>query len=329
VLLASRRGRERTGEVLTSGLLSGFVYPVTRLELIDGEMLCELQNPWPTGRWTGRWSDRSRELMNRRGCRQLEPGPGASNPFWMSIQDFCQHFTDIAEARVLPASWQASAVTCSSERPSYPLLSAPTSMQAVFELSQADRRWGPQAAYRVAIGLRIYRCRVVAPAPHVVGARQNVSSPFKNLELIAERAPTKARSVVVEISKLEPDCLYIAAVDAEPCELPFAVLRVLTAATPRFRELSAPETSYFLHSQATAAPVVDRDSFSSQGSVEMGSGLIGSPLQEAEALRAVGSPIPLDMGGWQEWSEESSDHLLLAVPNFLKACMTACTTGKC
>jgi len=99
--------------------------------------------------------------------------------------------------------------------------------------------------------------------------KQNVSSPFKNLELLAEKTISKARSVMVEVAKLEPNCLYVASVTSSLNNpLKFAVLRVLTASAPRFRELSAPESSYFLKAEETAERAVDTDSFSSQGSLE-------------------------------------------------------------
>merc|ERR1712232_550253 len=180
--------------------------------------------------------------------------------------DFCKHFTDVFEARLVSAGWQTASVICSSERPSHPLLSVPSTTQAIFVLTQSDRHWAKQDEYMSGLGLRIYRCRVVAPPRDAVGVRQNVSSPFRNLELLVQKPITKARSVVAEVARLEPNCLYIAAMDTE-YRTEFATLRVFTAAAPRFRELSAPESQYFLQAQASAPTAIERhDSFSSQGS---------------------------------------------------------------
>ncbi|CAL1161719.1 unnamed protein product, partial [Cladocopium goreaui] len=76
-------------------------------------------------------------------------------------------------------------------------------------------------------------------------------------------------SVTVEIPKLEPNCLYVASTVTSPEASPdFAVLRVLTSMPMRFRELSVPESAYFLQAEEQAVPAVDTDSFSSQGSAE-------------------------------------------------------------
>lgn len=256
--------------------------------------------------------------------RQLEPRPDSCRPFWMSIQDFTQHFTDIIEARQVPAFWQSASVTCSSERPSYPLVSVSSSTQAIFAVTQPDRRWSQRQGYECAIGLRLYRCRIIAPPQNAVGVRQNVSSPFTNLELLAERPPAKVHSIFVEVARLEPNCLYIAAVDMEDHPLPSATLRVLTASAPRFRELSAPESSYFLQAQPSAPQAVDTDSFSSQGSAGYAAGASPSrrdpmKLSEARAIHEKAS------GNWSQWGEDEDT---LKLPSFLKACIASCSAMR-
>lgn len=260
--LAAIRRRERPGEVLTSGLLGGCAYPVLSLDVVNGHALVALENPWPQGKWNGSWGPDSLEVL-RCGLKQ-QPG----NTFWMSIQDFCQHFTDVTEARLIPSSWQSAMVSMSEERPSYPLVSVSSPTQAIFCLTQADSRLRTNRNF-AAIGLRVYRCRIVAPPQHSTGAKQNVSNPFKPLELLAEKLASKVHSVTVEIPKLEPNCLYVASTVTSPEASPdFAVLRVLTSMPMRFRELSVPESAYFLQAEEQAVPAVDTDSFSSQGSAE-------------------------------------------------------------
>lgn len=264
--LAAIRRREAAGEVLTSGLLSGCAYPIIALEVVNGHALVALENPWFQGRWNGHWGPDS---PGRRAQLQL---PGCQ-PFWMSIQDFCQHFTDIAQARLVPGSWQAAMVAMSEERPSYPLVSVSSPTQAIFLLSQADPPRGSQRS-AVPLGLRVYRCRIVAPPQHATGVKQNVSNPFKPLELVAEMPISQSgRSVMVEVPKLEPNCLYVASIIYSPNAPPdLAILRVLTASSMRFRELSVPESAYFLQAeeQVGGRPLyaIDTDSFSSQGSLE-------------------------------------------------------------
>ena len=259
--LAAIRRRGRPGEVLTTGLLGGCAYPVISLDVINGHALVALENPWPQGKWNGSWGPDSLEVLRNR----MTQHPGC-NSFWMSIQDFCQHFTDVAEARLVPPAWQSAMVSMSEERPSYPLVSVSSPSQAVFCLTQADSRLRPDRPL-VSIGLRVYRCRIVAPPQHATGAKQNVSNPFKPLELLAERPASKVHSVTVELPKLEPNCLYVASTVYSPEASPdFAVLRVLTSMPMRFRELSVPESAYFLQAEEQASPALDNDSFSSQGS---------------------------------------------------------------
>lgn len=286
---------------------------------------------WPLlrRRVRGRWGEGSNELLCRPNCHQLNPTPNSIRPFWMSIQDFCKHFTDIVEARVVSAGWQSAAVTCSTDRPCYPLISVPSPTQALFVLTQGDRRWSHNKEYKNAIGLRIYRCRIVAPPQNVVGARQNVSSPFRNLELLAERPLIKAHTVVLEVARLEPTCLYIAAVDSEN-RCPFAVLRVYTLIATRFRQLSAPESSYFLQAQSAAVAVTDTDSFSSQGSLGNDNGCNhqqNSQLNSArdDPMRRPG--IAHDAAeGWREWPIDDGD--TIKIPPFLQACIGTCS-GDC
>jgi len=240
----------------------------------------------------------------------------------MSIQDFCKNFTDVFDARLVPPSWQCGSVTCSAERPSYPLVSVAARAQALFVLTQTDRRWTEGGKdYVGAIGLRVYRCRIVAPPQNAVGVRQNVSSPFNNLEMIAERPAAKVHSVFVELPHLEPDCLYIAAMEAtDACT--YASLRVLTACLPRFRELSAPESSYFLQAQAAASPALDTDSFSSQGSAEVRCvGPAPAPGPRVDPMRRMDGNQD-----WSEWPPDTSE--AIKVPYFLQVCMASCS-GEC
>lgn len=319
--LAVRR-KEAPGEVLTSGLFSCFGYPLLRVELIDGEMLCELDNPWSTGAWNGRWSEVSKEFAAQRSRGLLHPSPGSCRPFWMSIQDFCKHFTFLAEARCVTSFWQSAAVACSIERLSYPLLSAPSATQAIFVLTQRDRRLTGHDDYPCSMGLRIFRCRIVAPPRHAAGLRQNVSSPFRNLELLAERPPTPARTVVLEVARMEADCLYIAAPEFQP-QCDYAVLRVLTAVVPRFRELSAPEFSYFLQAQGSAPVAPDSNSFSSQGSLN-GSLPDQGPVwtrgfREVESPGHPGDSLSID------GEDADSDDAVLKMPRMLQAFISSCS----
>jgi hypothetical protein len=243
----------------------------------------------------------------------------------MSIQDFCKHFTDVVEARTISPHWQCAAVISSTDRPSYPLISVSAPTQAMFVLSQPERRWEHQREYGNSIGLRVYRCRVVAPPKNSVAMKQNVSSPFKNMELLTKRELTKAHSVVVEIGRLEPHCLYIAVIDSEYRSSSLK-LRVFTATAPRLRELSSPETQYLLQAQATAPEAQDRDSFDSEGGAD-------NPM--SHGMR--GHAVPYDANPndpqfqcddvYHEWSHRGSKTDANSLTRMVQACVATCNAS--
>jgi len=318
------------GKAQNSGLLSGFGYPLGRLEMLDGEMLVELENPWPSGTWNGKWGERSNEMRgaSQHASRILEPTYEGSRSFWMSIQDFCKHFTDVVEARSVSPYWQSAVVTSSTDRPSHPVISVSAPTQALFILSQPDRRWGNQEEYNNSIGLRIYRCRIIAAPAGSMGMKQNVSSPFKNLELLASRDLTRAHSAIVEVGKLEPNCLYIAVIDSEYKTTQLRLKVVASGLNPsRFRELSAPETQYLLQAQATAPHVENCDSFSSNGSADQMGQHRGHPSPYDHSPQQRDQPQFQPDSGWQEWHEQQEYDNGKGSINFQKmiqACMATC-----
>jgi hypothetical protein len=313
------------GQPMSSGLVSGHGYPISRLEMVEGEMLVELENPWVHGTWLGRWSDNSNERKSAsyKSAQILQPQLDRSRTFWMSIQDFCKHFNEVAEARTISPYWQMASVTSSSARPSYPVISVASPTQAVFVLSQADRRWGDQTGYTNGIALRIYRSRVVAPPRNAVGVKQNVSSPFKNLELLARKEFTKSHSVLIEVAKLEPNSLYIAVIDSE-YRSDNLLLRVYTGCAPRLRELSQPETQYLLQAQSMAPIVVDHDSFSSQGSqVEhTGPSMMSPPHHQHPYMHESPHYEPDDYG--RDWGRETETETI-HLPKMIQACINTCS----
>lgn len=340
-LMAIRRARECTGDVLTTGLLSGQAYPCSRFEVVDGQTLVELQNPWSKGQWKGRWGPHSTELLQQRECEQLKPRSNSCQPFWMSIQDFCQNFTEIVQARVVPAAWQCSSVTFTDERPSYPLVSVPTPTQAIFVLTQADPRLRTQSETLVPIGLRVYRCRIVAPPQHITGAKQNVSSPFKNLELIAEKEISKTRSVTVEVAKLEPHCLYVASLSCASAAPAFCKLHILTSSQPRFRELSAPESSYFLKAESCASHALETaDSFSSLDNSLDNSHALPTPVRNAptRVVEMTKDRELLSSAASSEWQGSRAGDITscevpgvgsIKVPSFFQEMFDQCANVKC
>lgn len=312
------------GQPLSSGLVSGHGYPVGRLEMVEGEMLVELENPWVHGTWLGRWGDNSNERKgaNQQTAHILRAQHDKSRNFWMSIQDFCKQFNDVIEARGISPYWQMSSVTSSSARPSYPLISVASTTQAVFVLSQSDRRWKNQTQYKNRIGLRIYRSRTVAPPRHATGVKQNVSSPFKNLELLGKKDLSNAHSIVIEVAKMEPNTLYIAAIDSEH-RSDNLLLRVYTACPPKLRELSQPETQYLFQAQATAPIAADHDSFSSQGSQADPQGMMSPPHPHHGYIYETPQYYGHD-DYERNWGQEA-DTETVHLPKMIQACINTCS----
>mmetsp|Transcript_87488 Transcript_87488/g.203528 ORF Transcript_87488/g.203528 Transcript_87488/m.203528 type:complete len:256 (-) Transcript_87488:25-792(-) len=230
-----RRG-ERRGEELPSGVLAGHCYPILEAERThDAQVNFRFNNPWLRGGGA--------------------VAPAAS--FEMDADEALQHFNEFVEVRVPPLGWHCYRVTLSTDRPSYPLLSARSTTQCLLIASQPDRRWKLQDSYLNGIGLRVYRCQVRAPPVDQHGRRQDpFANPFEPLELIQRRPLGKTRSTCLEFI-LEPCALYIVSVDSQ-YRCPRCTLRFACNVDVQFRELSAQEAGHFLAAQpgATHAPSV-------------------------------------------------------------------------
>jgi len=246
--MAARR-RERRGEEHSCGLLSGHAYPIVEAEQPPGNAGsgCRLENPWLRGSYRGMGADRA-PGPRRDGSNAAEGAPY----FDMDAADLLEHFTEVIELRSPPPSWQCYQVTLSTDRPSYPLLSARSNTQCLLIANQPDRRWKRQDSYLNGLGLRVYRCRVRPLPVDKQGARQDPkANPFEPLELIRRRPLGKTRSACVEFG-MEPYSLYIVSADSQ-YRCPRCVLRFACSTEVQFRELSAPEAGHFLAAQRGAA----------------------------------------------------------------------------
>lgn len=244
--MAARR-RERRGEELPCGLLSGHGYPISEPEASSNEDIsCRLENPWPTGGFRSTGSDSAPPW------RQDMIGNNRPTSFQMSAADLSQHFTEVLELRIPPQDWTCHRVTLSTDRPSYPLLSSRTYTQCCLIACQPDRRWNRQDSYLNGLGVRVYRCRVQAAPQGLQGARQDPkANPFEPLELIKKRPLGKTRSACVEFV-MEPYSLYLVAVDSQ-YRCPCCVLRFACNSSVQFREMSAPEAGHFISAQTSAS----------------------------------------------------------------------------
>jgi len=75
-------------------IVQSHAYSILRVVSVDGLQLIEVRNPWGRVEWTGDWSDGSplwtRRLKSKVGWVEREDGA-----FWMSWQDFTQHFEEL------------------------------------------------------------------------------------------------------------------------------------------------------------------------------------------------------------------------------------------
>jgi len=105
--VAKTGGTGKCGEdMLPCGLVGGHVYSVLKVVEVDGNHLVCLRNPWGTGEWTGKWSDKNAdgewtdEIKAATGYELKNDGK-----FWMSIDDFVANTTGVEYARTFGPQW--------------------------------------------------------------------------------------------------------------------------------------------------------------------------------------------------------------------------------
>ncbi|KAL4492424.1 hypothetical protein ABPG72_005559 [Tetrahymena utriculariae] len=82
-----------------TGIISGHAYAVLDAKVVmskDGqERILQLRNPWGKGEWLGAWSDQSDKWTPqlKKECNLRNKNDGL---FWMSIEDFCQKYSNIS-----------------------------------------------------------------------------------------------------------------------------------------------------------------------------------------------------------------------------------------
>lgn len=92
--------------VLPTGLVGGHVYSVLKVVEAYGQMLVCCRNPWGTGEWMGKWSDKNAygewtvQMKQATGYQGLNDGK-----FWMSIEDFVANSGGVEYARTFGPSW--------------------------------------------------------------------------------------------------------------------------------------------------------------------------------------------------------------------------------
>eukprot|EP00929_Paragymnodinium_shiwhaense_P044906 TRINITY_DN23012_c0_g1_i1.p1 TRINITY_DN23012_c0_g1~~TRINITY_DN23012_c0_g1_i1.p1 ORF type:complete len:816 (-),score=240.80 TRINITY_DN23012_c0_g1_i1:167-2614(-) len=101
------KGGGKCGEdMLPCGLIGGHAYSVLKLVEAEGNQLICCRNPWGSGEWTGKWSDKDAEgewtdaMKEATGYKKADDGL-----FWMSIQDFVNNTSAISYSRTFGVGW--------------------------------------------------------------------------------------------------------------------------------------------------------------------------------------------------------------------------------
>jgi len=107
---AKAQGSGKCGEdMLPCGLVGGHVYSVLKLAEANGTQLIQCRNPWGTGEWTGKWSDKNEEgewtddMKAATGYENRDDGK-----FWMSVRDFVMNSGGVDYARTFGPNWKKS-----------------------------------------------------------------------------------------------------------------------------------------------------------------------------------------------------------------------------
>jgi len=105
---AQASGAGKCGEAtFDSGLVGGHCYSVLRVCEAHGNQLVCIRNPWGTGEWKGKWSDKNSqgewtdEMKQATGYKGLNDGK-----FWMDIADYLANIRYTSYARPFGPDWK-------------------------------------------------------------------------------------------------------------------------------------------------------------------------------------------------------------------------------
>lgn len=104
IICVSTPSTEVREEQRSDGLISGHAYSlIAAKEVMDRSgqrsRIVQIRNPWGSHEWTGDWSDQSPKWTDELK-RQLHVTAGNDGIFWMSIEDFCRTYEDVAICKV-------------------------------------------------------------------------------------------------------------------------------------------------------------------------------------------------------------------------------------
>lgn len=98
----------KCGEAVQStGLVAGHIYSIIKMVEAHGEQLMCMRNPWGTGEWTGKWSDKNaegewtKEMAEAAGWTDQNDGT-----FFMSVEDYVKNACSVYWARTFGPEWK-------------------------------------------------------------------------------------------------------------------------------------------------------------------------------------------------------------------------------
>lgn len=147
--------------VSIKGLYCNHAYSVIRtIEIENGTKLVEIRNPHGTGEWNGPWSDGSKEWSPER-MTLLNHQFGDDGAFWMSYEDFLNHWNCIDKVRLFDSSWTVYTTWIKynvlPKSDGKFILTIPQESELVIVLQQPDNRYFTEdQKYKYLLSFRVY-----------------------------------------------------------------------------------------------------------------------------------------------------------------------------
>ncbi|RIA92740.1 hypothetical protein C1645_736092 [Glomus cerebriforme] len=147
---------------IVQGLYSNHAYSVLRvIEIEEGTKLVQIRNPHGTGEWTGPWSDGSKEWTSER-MTLLNHRFGDDGTFWMSYEDFLDHWNCIDKVRISDRNWTVYTTWINynviPRSDGKFILTVPEESKLIIVLQQADNRFFTEdQKYEYLLSFRVYK----------------------------------------------------------------------------------------------------------------------------------------------------------------------------
>lgn len=106
-LQAKVDGRQES--VTDTGIVLGHAYSVLDCQIINGDKVIKLRNPWGEFEWTGNWSDKDKrwtEELKKKYNYQANENDGI---FWLPLEDYFKNFLSTSINFIRPTFYYRSA----------------------------------------------------------------------------------------------------------------------------------------------------------------------------------------------------------------------------